>query len=172
MRVVFELKSGQNLDELRRFLSSLKRMGSLELFSPDLKDSGSLMINYKSIEYSFLNSRLSDQKVLDNSIFIPDKQSHIRLDKSDIYVVEADGSYIRVFTKSRNYHFSSNLKVFSLQLNDHHFIRVSRKHLINSKHLHKIDHHMLSVGPYEIKISRNQRKDILDRFPIFQTKLS
>ena len=168
MKVVFELDSGQNLTEIREFFKQLDTKGEVELFS-QTQGSG-LPLKYSSLEYSIFPVNGQEEKVLETAIFIPDKHTHIRIDKHEIYHVEADGSYIKVFTKNRNFHVSSNLKVFSLQLNDSNFIRVSRKHLINAIHLHKIDGNVLFVGPYEIQLSKLQRRNILDRFPILHTK--
>ena len=111
-------------------------------------------------------------KILESSIFVPDKNVHVRIYKHEIYHAEADGSYIKVFTKNGNYHLTSNLKVFSAQLKDSNFIRVSRKHLVNVIHVHKINGNLLYAGPYEIQLSKMQRKEILKRFPIFHTTAS
>jgi DNA-binding LytR/AlgR family response regulator len=168
VRVVFELETGQNLSDIRDFLRSLEAKGEVELV--DSFNQESLKLKYVSIEYSIQRPLAHGERILQESIFIPDNHAHIRIDKKEINHVEADGSYIKVFTKSRKYQVSSNLKVFSLQLNDTNFIRVSRKHLINALHLYKINGNTLHVGPYEIQISKLQRKNILERFPILHTK--
>ena len=168
MRVVFELESEQDLSEIREFFQQLDSQGEVEVFS-QTQGSG-LPIKYRNLECSVQSSLEEEHKVLGTAIFIPDKHTHIRIDKHEIYHIEADGSYIKVFTKTRNFHVSSNLKVFSLQLKDTNFIRVSRKHVINVIHLHKIDGNTLYVGPYEIQLSKNQRKHILERFPILHTR--
>ncbi|WP_421977089.1 LytR/AlgR family response regulator transcription factor [Roseivirga seohaensis] len=173
MKVVFQLTPGKNLDEIKAFFKDLENKGEVELINVSDLSEGSVRMEYESFEYSFssnLNYEEDNGKVLVEAIFVPDRHSHIRIEKQDIYFVEADGSYIKVFTKSRKFHLSSNLKSFSLQLNDSSFIRVSRKHLINSRHLHKINGNVLHVGPYDVLLSKNQRKNILDRFPILHTK--
>lgn len=170
MRIVFELEAGQNFELVKSFFSEMNAKGNLEIKNPKTEES--IELKYSGVDYSVFMSGALPKKPLDAAIFIPDKQTHVRINKDEIYYVEADGSYIKVFTKKRSFHVSSNLKTFTFQLKDRNFIRVSRKHLINAAHLHKIDGNLLFVGPYEIQLSKSQRKSILDQFPIMQTKIS
>ncbi|MGW8121479.1 LytR/AlgR family response regulator transcription factor [Roseivirga echinicomitans] len=173
MKIVFQLNPGGNLEEVKAFFLDLENRGEVELINIGDSGEGSIRMTYESFEYSFEskhNNEENKDRVLVEAIFVPDRHSHVRIEKEDIYFVEADGSYIKVFTKSRKFHISANLKSFSLQLNDKSFIRVSRKHLINSKHLHKINGNILHVGPYDVLLSKSQRKNILERFPILHTK--
>ena len=109
-------------------------------------------------------------QILKGAIFIPDRQTHVRVNNEDIYVVEADGSYIRIYTKEQTYHLSSNLKNFMSQFEDPDFIRVSRKHLVNTRYIKKINGNTLYVGPMDIQISKEQRQGILKQFNILKTK--
>jgi len=108
--------------------------------------------------------------ILKDAIFIPDRQTHVRVNNIDIYAVEADGSYIRIYSREQTYHLSSNLKNFMSQFEDPNFIRVSRKHLVNTRYIKKINGNTLYVGPMDIQISKEQRQGILKQFNILKTK--
>jgi len=114
----------------------------------------------------------TDSKVVHDAIFIPDQQTFIRIKKEDIFMVEADGSYIKIFTKEKRYQLSSNLKNFEAQLKDDSFLRISRKYLVNSAHVHKINGNTVYMGPYEAVITKTMRQEMLQKFPILRTKIN
>ena len=109
-------------------------------------------------------------KIITDAIFIPHEQMHHKIKKDDIYAVEADGSYVQIHTVKKTWYLSSNLKNFIQQFSDPRFIRVSRKNLVNTSHITKINGNTLYVGPLEITISQEQRQHILNQFPILKTK--
>jgi DNA-binding LytR/AlgR family response regulator len=87
----------------------------------------------KQITFQSANVRVTD------SIFLPQDFLYHRVRKKDIYYVEADGAYVKVFTKEKRYHVTVNLKSFERQLSDRHFLRISRKHLINTEYISRIN---------------------------------
>jgi len=107
-----------------------------------------------------------------DSIFIPLNYAYQRIRKDDIVMIKADGSYAEVaLDDGRKHQVSINLKNFTRQLDDDGFLRVSRKHLVNSKHIDRIDGNTLYLNGdlYSILISRSKRGEILDQFPILKT---
>ena len=114
-------------------------------------------------------------KNLVDSIFIPQQFLYYRVWKKDIKYVEADGAYVKIFTKDKWYQITVNLKAFERQLKDKSFFRVSRKHLINTQYITRINGNSLFIqvpGMKEdmIAISKDQRQEILGRFTILKTK--
>ena len=114
------------------------------------------------------NRRVSD------SIFLPHDFLYHRIRKKDIFYVEADGAYVKVFTKDRKYQLTVNLKSFERQLNDKSFLRISRKHLINTQCIARINGNVLYLALPDkeqmLSIGRDQRQEILSRFLILKTK--
>jgi len=106
-----------------------------------------------------------------DSIFIPESFTYQRIYKKDILYVEADGSYTQLVTKERKHQLTLNLKHFNKQLDDSNFIRVSRKHLINTDHIHRINGNTLYLQDNTaLTISKSKRQDLLERFPILKTQ--
>lgn len=122
----------------------------------------------KQITFESVNHRITD------SIFLPQDFLYYRVRKKDIYYVEADGAYVKVFTNDKKYHITVNLKSFERQLNDKVFFRVSRKHLINTDYISRINGNALFLNLPEkeqmVAISKDQRQEILSRFMILRTK--
>jgi DNA-binding LytR/AlgR family response regulator len=113
----------------------------------------------------------ASSKLVTDAIFIPDQHNFIRIKKEEIYMVEADGSYIKIFTKDKMHQLSSNLKNFEFQLNDPSFLRISRKYLINTAHAEKINGNTIYLGPYEAVITKVIRQEMLQKFPILRTRM-
>ncbi|MBR11099.1 MAG: hypothetical protein CMP48_25885 [Rickettsiales bacterium] len=109
-----------------------------------------------------------------DSIFVPDKFLYHRVYKHDIIYVEADGAYVKVVTEFKNYQLTTNLKTFIAQFEHPDFFRVSRKHLINTAKVDRINGNMLYLRgknqEYPITISKPQRSEILSKFEIIKTK--
>lgn len=115
----------------------------------------------------------ANHKVSD-SIFLPQDFLYYRVRKKDIFYAEADGAYVKVFTKDRKYQLSVNLKSFQRQVNDNGFFRVSRKHLVNTEYISRINGNALYLNvsgkEHMVTISKDQRQEILNRFSILRTK--
>lgn len=116
-----------------------------------------------------VNARVTD------SIFIPQQFLYHRVWKNDIKYIEADGAYVKVHTVDKKYQITINLKGFERQLNDDRFFRVSRKHLVNTRYIIRINGNSLFIqipGQREelITIGKEQRQEILSRFTILKTK--
>ena len=111
-------------------------------------------------------------QLADDSIFIPLNYAYQRIRKEDIVIIKADGSYtIVVDATGKKYQVSINLKNFARQLNDDGFLRVSRKHLVNSKYIDRIDGNtiLLKEDRYSVMLSKSKRSEILEQFPILKT---
>lgn len=115
----------------------------------------------------------ANHKITD-SIFLPQDFLYHRVMKKDIYFVEADGAYVKVYTRDKKYHITVNLKSFERQLRDKVFFRISRKHLINTDYISRINGNALYLNLPEkeqmVAISKDQRQEILNRFTILKTK--
>ena len=114
-------------------------------------------------------------RLLKDSIFLPHKLLYQRVYKNDIVYVEADGAYVKVVTSMKNYHLTTNLKTFYAQFDHPDFFRVSRKHLINTQKVNRIDGNVLYLKDsheqeYAIMISKSQRMEMLSRFEMIKTK--
>lgn len=71
-------------------------------------------------------------------IVLMDKQECVFLKISDIYYVEAAGSYSNVYLQDGSKMLiSKNVKVFSLKLPEQHFCRIHKSYLVNINYIHK-----------------------------------
>lgn len=128
---------------------------------------------YREIDLSPLSVTKQEKTV--EYIFIPDNYEYIKLKSRDILYLEADGSYVKIFTERKMYQISTNLKTFSEQFHHPEFLRVSRKHIVNIAHTERINGICLflqSAGgtQYKIPFSKRKRHEILSALPVIKIK--
>ena len=116
----------------------------------------------------------STNRLVTDSIFLPQDFLYHRVRKKDIQYVEADGAYVRVYTKNKTFYITINLKSFDRQLNDRSFFRISRKHLVNTEYISRINGNTLYLDihgkEHMLTIGRDQRHEILNRFVTVKTR--
>lgn len=113
-------------------------------------------------------------KKITDSIFLPDRNTFVRVKKKDILYVKADGSYVDVVTTNNSYQLASNLKNFHKQFQESNFIRVSRSYLVNGDYVCRISGNMIYLNANKKELprvfSKEKRQEILDRFEVLRTK--
>jgi DNA-binding LytR/AlgR family response regulator len=112
-------------------------------------------------------------ELLTDCIFIPDNYEHVKVPLHDIIYLQADGSYIKLFTTSRFYQLSINLKKFSEQVKYPFFQRISRQHIINIQHLHRVNCVQIvlknQLGEHIIlPIAKQRRSELLSILPVLK----
>ena len=112
----------------------------------------------------------NDSNVENGSIFLPVNYTYERVRKRDIVFVQADGSYSEVvMTNDRQYKISINLKKFNTQLNDIYFMRISRKHIVNTQFVSKVNGDNIFLEDEKYKISIYTLKKFLKLIPVLKT---
>lgn len=102
-----------------------------------------------------------------SKIALPYKNGFIFLDLEEIIYVEADGSYTKIYTKSKEYVASKNIKHFEKLLEDHNFCRIHASFIVNLKEIVSFSktnggHVKLSSGK-SINVSSSRRKAFFDK---------
>lgn len=80
-----------------------------------------------------LNSKRTQKK-----IFLNTKEYKLSLDTQDIVYLEADGSYVKIYTIDQHYIVSKNLKSVLEKIHEPAFMRISRSHAINTSFIKKL----------------------------------
>ncbi len=102
--------------------------------------------------------------LLENRIFIKDKFRFERVYFSDICYMEAEGNYVKVVTKQKQYLLAVTLGTLHERINERKFIRVHRSYVINLEEVEAIDGNRVYINDQEIPIGRNYREDIQNYF--------
>lgn len=91
---------------------------------------------YQEMLNVFNHNKVKDR---DPKIILKTLNNQYVLTISDIIRCESEGAYTKFFVQGKNYLTSKNLKYYDEILTEHQFIRTHQSHLINSKHILRIN---------------------------------
>ena len=107
---------------------------------------------------------VANHYMLENRIFIKDKFRFERVYFSDITYLEAEGNYVRVVTKEKQYMLAVTLGTLHERINDSKFIRVHRSFVINLEEVEAIEGNRVFLNGKDIPIGRNYRDEVSNYF--------
>lgn len=110
-----------------------------------------------------VNSSNKDQTPDNNHIYVNIDRRLVKINKSDINVVEAKGDYIRIKTKAKNYVVHSTLKNIEDKLSNDMFLKIHRSFVINITKIIDIEDNSVLIEEDVIPVSRSNKKELLNR---------
>lgn len=125
-----------------------------------------------NFEKNFLPSGLSDSPekshyMLNEHIFIKDKNRFEKVDYNDILWAKAESSYVSIATNVKNYLLTSDtLGSLMVKIDRPSIIRVHRSFSVNLEKVDAIDGHQLCLGGKKIPIGKNYRTMLKMHFNI------
>jgi len=120
-----------------------------------------LELAFKKHNEKLISNPISENK---NSFFVKDGAQYSRINVDDINYVEADGSYSKIYTTSKEYHLSTNLNHFQENLSNPIFVRIHRSYIINIGKVETFNKNSLTIGTKTLPISKSHQKEILKLF--------
>jgi len=81
----------------------------------------------------------------------------------DIFYIEAERNYCRIFTKNKEYLLASTLKIMEEKLPTRHFIRVHRSFMINLSQVDEVAESHVVIARKAIPLSKSLREELLKR---------
>lgn len=123
---------------------------------------------YSSIEIAFSNYQnnlLAEtiQAHTDSFVFVKSGEVYEKIYLSDIVYIESDNVYLHLHTISRNYLIRKKLDEFIDQIGRSLFIRTTRSHAVNLKHLLKVSTNEVEVGNHLVPLQKNYRDLLLEK---------
>ena len=134
----------------------LKR--AIELTASRLQ-SGALAENNKTPESAVLKDKTPF--VLTDSIFARNHDKMVKIIVKDIYYIEAERNYCRIYSKDKEYLLVMTLKDMGEKLPQGHFVRVHRSYIVNVEHVDEVALSHLVVAKKAIPLSKSFRGDLL-----------
>jgi DNA-binding LytR/AlgR family response regulator len=134
----------------------LKR--AIELAASRLQ-SGAHSDNNKTLDSAVLNDKSSF--VLTDSIFARNHEKMVKIVVKDIYYIEAERNYCRIFSKEKEYLLVITLKDIKDKLPQGHFVRVHRSYIVNVEHVDEVAISHVVVAKKAIPLSKSFRGDLL-----------
>jgi len=106
-----------------------------------------------------LSEKLLDAQVL----FVNVNRRLVKINFSEINVVEAKGDYIQIKTDSKNLMVHSTLKKIEEKLPNNLFLKVHRSYVINLSKIVDVEHKCVSIRKEIVPVSRSNRRKLIKR---------
>jgi len=120
-----------------------------------------IMIDENSDNNSNINSVSSF--VLTDCVFVKHHDKMLKISIKDIYYIEAERNYCRIFSKDKEFLLVMTLKDIDKKLPLEHFIRIHRSFIVNLSHIDEVASSHVLVSRKVIPISKIHREELLQR---------
>ena len=130
---------------------------SLERFQKAINKAEASSVNASS------NSSDKVETTSGNDLYVNIDRRLIKINIPSIYLVEAQGDYIRVKTENKNYTVHSTLKKIKEKLPDSIFLKVHRSYIININKIVDIEDNSVLIKKDVIPVSRSNRPELMRR---------
>ncbi len=115
------------------------------------------------------NSDANETFLLDDRIFVKQRDRMVKIFIKDILYAEADRNYCKIYTDTKEYLLSIPLGVFEERLHAKEFMRVHRSYVVNVTKIDELSDNSayLIIGKAHIPVSRSYQEAVLRRLKLF-----
>jgi two-component system, response regulator PdtaR len=94
-------------------------------------------------------------------LFVQDRDSYLKVERSAIVRVVAEGKYVEIHTSDRRFVLRGSLDGLMKQVADGRLVRVNRWTAVNIRHVDRITSSSVEVTGVEVTLSRKYRANLL-----------
>lgn len=109
----------------------------------------------------------NNSDVIKTSFFLKHNGALVRINISDVYMVEALADYVNIYTNSGKYVLKSTMKNMIAKLPESEFIRVHNSYIVRIDKITSIEDANMVVNKKTIPISRGKRKSLMETIKFF-----
>lgn len=134
----------------------------------DLQRAIELAVEQITLDKASVNGNTSSKNgiapfILNDRIFVRHHEKMVKIDIGDIFYIEADRNYCRIFSKEREYLLVMPLKDVDDKLSPKHFLRIHRSYIINLSHIDEIAGTHVVISKKAIPMTKAMRTELLKR---------
>jgi DNA-binding LytR/AlgR family response regulator len=98
----------------------------------------------------------------ENSFFIKDKSSFIRINYTDVIYIESLGDFVTIYLENADKKIALvNMKSLEQQLPDTYFVRISRTHMVNKQKITTLDSTSLMLNKIQLPIGKTYTENVV-----------
>ncbi len=101
--------------------------------------------------------------VLTDRIFVKDHEKMLKIIIEDIFYIEADRNYCRIFCHDREYLLVMTLKDMENKLPPEHFVRIHRSYIVNISQIDEVATAHVVISKKALPMSKLMRDNVLKR---------
>jgi DNA-binding LytR/AlgR family response regulator len=117
----------------------------------------------KKLELNDSKDNVSKPFILSDSIFVRHHNTMVKVDIKDIFYIEAERNYCRIYSKNKEYLLVMTLKDMAEKLPPKHFLRVHRSFIVNLSQINEIAASHIIIQQKAIPISKSLKDELLNR---------
>ncbi|WP_438972400.1 LytR/AlgR family response regulator transcription factor [Polaribacter sp.] len=111
----------------------------------------------------FKKNTASDITIQSDSLFVSVDKRLVKINISDIYLIEAKGDYINIKTDQRNYIVHATLKKIEEKLPPLNFFKAHRSFIINTNEIIDIEDNTVLIRKDVIPVSRSNKSELMNK---------
>lgn len=111
----------------------------------------------------FKKNTASDITIHSDSLFVSVDKRLVKINISDIYLIEAKGDYINIKTDQRNYIVHATLKKIEEKLPPLNFFKAHRSFIINTNEIIDIEDNTVLIRKDVIPVSRSNKSELMNK---------
>ena len=120
----------------------------------------------ENIQEKKTSENISTALLLNDRIFVRNKNRMVKLYLKDIQYIEADRNYCKIYAPHREFLLSTPMKNLAEQLNAPSFQRIHRSYIINMEHIDELDEHFVFIGKTHLPISKSYKVALFQRLKL------
>ncbi len=101
--------------------------------------------------------------ILSDYLFVRNNDKLVKVEIKDIFYIEAERNYCRIYSKDKEYLLVMTLKEMDEKLPQKHFIRVQRSFIVNLSKIDEISTSHIVIGKTAIPVSKALKEELLNR---------
>jgi len=105
----------------------------------------------------------SDEFILNDCLFVRDKNLSVKVQMKDILHVKAEGNYSIITTESKSFVLRSTLKDLEVKLPNSQFFRSHKSYVINLNHISAINSDCIFINNEKLPVGRGQLHHLMER---------
>lgn len=116
----------------------------------------------KAKEYLALKNQIKEKNQVDY-FFIKCGNKFEKILFDDVLYAEALENYVKIYTRSKMHISYLTFKSLEEYLSPEKFIRVHKSYIVSLSKIENLDNEIISIGSYEIPLSRNYRAEVMNK---------
>ncbi len=101
--------------------------------------------------------------ILSDRIFVRHHEKMVKIIIADIWYIEADRNYCRIFSKQKEYMLAITLKAIEEKLPMRHFLRIHRSYIINVSHVDEVAEGHVIIAQKAIPLGKDMKEQLMQR---------
>lgn len=101
--------------------------------------------------------------IINDALFIKDGYVFVKVLFKDIYYLQSDHVYVKVFTREKEFLIRSSLQGYAENFDPAKFFRIGKGHIINADHIEKMDGTSITIRGKELPMNRQFRDELFKR---------